>query len=103
MTPKPQANKLDEQYTKELEKLVIWLCNVYTQTQDSLGCHETDGGTDENWMKIFMTVPTIQGTHNRFMVKRIGELRTRLGNREGFKLNLDDVYEKLKENRKENN
>lgn len=92
-------SKKDE-YTVELEKMVIWLCDVYTKTQDSLACHETDGNTDDDWMKIFMTVPTIQGFHNRLMVKRIGLLRTRRGNREGFKMSLDDLYKRLSENRK---
>lgn len=89
-----------DEYTQELEKMVIWLCDVYNQTQDSLACHETDGETDGNWFKVFCAVPTIQGSYNRMMIKRIGALRTRLGNREGFKLSLDDIYERLSVGRK---
>lgn len=90
-----------DQYTQELEKMVIWLCNVYTMTQDSLAVHEKNGQTDDDWLKIFMTVPTIQGSHNRIMVEKIGNLRTIHGNREGWSMTLEELYEKLSVGRKE--
>lgn len=83
------------EYTQELEKMVIWLCDIYTQTQDNLACHEKNGQTDDAWMNIFMTVPTIQGTQNRMMVEKIGSLRSIRGNREGWNMTLDELYEKL--------
>lgn len=98
------ANKPDQEYTKELEKIVIFLCDVYAKGQDSLTCQTDDSGqVDEKWMDIFMAFPTIQGGINRAFAQRIGNLRTRLSNRESVKLSFKELFEKLKVGRKETN
>ncbi len=92
----------NEKYTRELEKLVIFLCDTYTVGQESLTCQETDDGrTDDDWAKVFMAFPTIQGFSNRNYVRKIGNLRTMRLNRETAEMTLKEVYEKLKVGRKE--
>ncbi len=99
-TPKPTADP--EIYIKELEKAIIFLCDVYTKGQDSLACQTNDRGeVDDKWLNIFMSFPTIQGSPNRMYVKRIGELRTQLGNREAIGMSFKDLYERMSVGRKE--
>ena len=45
----------DKEYIDELEKLVIFLCDVYTSTQDSLSVQEGEGtgGVDDKWFGMF--------------------------------------------------
>lgn len=92
----------DKEYIAELEKIVIFLCDVYTKGADSLACQTNDKGqVDDKWADIFMSFPTIQGTGNRIYVKKIGKLRTRLRNREAVKLSFKDLFERLKAGRTE--
>lgn len=101
-TTHPEPNLSDQEYISELEKTVIFLCDVYAKGKDSLTCQTTDKGeVDDKWMNVFMSFPTIQGTSNRIYVERIGKLRTRLGNREAVKLSFQELYEILKVGRKE--
>lgn len=88
-------NKLD--YIAELEKALIFMCDVYTKGADSLACQTNDKGeVDDKWWGIFVAFPTIQGTQNRIFVERIGALRTRLGNREAPSMSFEELYEKMK-------
>lgn len=90
----------DKEYIAELEKVIIFLCDVYTKGQDSLGVQENGTNTpDDKWLNIFMSFPTIQGTANRIYVSKIGNLRTRLKNREAVKLSFQELYEKIKHGR----
>jgi hypothetical protein len=92
----------DKEYIAELEKIVIFLCDVYTKGADSLACQTNDKGeTDDKWLNVFMSFPTIQGTGNRIYVDKIGKLRTRLSNREAVKMSFQDLYNRLKVGRKE--
>lgn len=92
----------DKEYIAELEKIVIFLCDVYTKGARSLSCQtEEDGQVSDKWMGIFMSFPTIQGTNNRFAVERIGNLRTQLLNREAPKISFQELYERLKATRKD--
>jgi len=93
----------DKEYTEELEKIVIFLCDVYTKGQDSLACQTNKDGTqpDEKWLNVFMSFPTIQGSMNRIYVSRIGNLRTSLLNRESVSMSFEEVFEKLKIGRRE--
>lgn len=91
----------DAEYTRELEKIIIFLCDVYTKGQDSLTCQtDEQGEVDEKWLGIMMSFPTIQGTMNRLAVRNIGNLRTQLLNREAVNISFDELYERLKAGRR---
>lgn len=92
----------DKEYTEELERIVIFMCDVYSKGQDSLACQTTpEGEVDDKWINIFMSFPTIQGSGNRIYVDRIGKLRTNLHNREAINLSFQELYEKLRIGRTE--
>lgn len=92
----------DKEYTEELEKIIIFLCDVYTKGADSLNCQtDSKGEVDDKWMNVYMSFPTIQGTGNRIAVRNIGNLRTRLLNREAPKISFQDLFERLKIGRRE--
>lgn len=94
----------DEEYIKELEKIVIFLAGAYTAGADAVGVREVDqGGVDERYMNILMAYPTIQGTGNRIFVERIGNLRNMRLNREAPSATWEQVFERLSKNRKEIN
>jgi hypothetical protein len=87
----------DKDYIEELEKIVIFLCDVYTKGADSLAVQvDRNGETDDKWVGIYMSFPTIQGSDNRFAVRDIGNLREKRGNREAPTLSLRQLYERLK-------
>ncbi len=91
----------NEEYTRELEKIVIFLCDVYTKGADSLAVQtDKNGEVDEKWMNVYMSFPTIQGTGNRIYVDKIGRLRDRRLNREAPSLSFQELYERLKVGRK---
>lgn len=93
----------NEEYTRELERIVIFMCDVYSKGSDSLAVQvDKNGETDEKWMNVYMAFPTIQGTMNRIYVDRIGALRERRGNREAPALSFEQLYERLKVGRKVN-
>lgn len=86
----------DKEYINELEKIVIFLCDVYVSGQDSLAVQEdSEGGVSDKWFGIFMHFPTIQGGMNRIFVRKISELRTIRGNREAIKMTFEELYERL--------
>ena len=92
----------DAEYTKELEKIVIFLCDVYSQGADSLSCQTNERGeVDDKWLNVYMSFPTIQGTGNRIAVRNIGNLRTTALNREAPQLSFQELYERLKTGRSE--
>lgn len=92
----------DKEYIQELEKVVIFLCDVYSKGADSLAVQtDKNGEVDDKWMGIFMSFPTIQGSGNRIAVDKIGALRNRLLNREAPKLSFQQLYERLKVGRKD--
>lgn len=92
----------DKEYIEELEKVVIFLCDVYTKGQDSLICQTNNKGeADEEWVKIFMHFPTIQGSMNRIGVRKIGNLRTKHSNREAVGMSFQELYERIKVGRKD--
>lgn len=92
----------DKEYIAELERIVIFLCDVYTKGADSLGVQvDKNGKVDEKWMGIYMSFPTIQGTSNRFAVRDIGNLREKRLNREAPTLSFRELYERLKEGRRD--
>ena len=93
----------DKEYIDELEKTLIFMCDVYTKTQDSLAVTEGEGigGVDDRWFKMFISVPTIQGTQNRHAVDKIGKLRTIRHNREAPKMSFDELYERIKQGRED--
>lgn len=92
----------NREYAEELEKIIIFLCDVYTKGADSLACQENDKGeVDDKWMNVFMTFPTIQGMENRIYVEKIGKLRTLRSNREAPKIGFKELYENIKSGRKE--
>ncbi len=93
----------DKEYIAELEKALIFMCDVYTKGADSLAVQEGKGtgGVDDKWMDIFMSFPTIQGTGNRIFVERIGNLRTIRLNREAPKMGFQQLFEHMKVGRKE--
>lgn len=91
----------DKEYTAELEKIIIFLCDVYSKGADSLAVQTTaTGEVNDKWMDIYMSFPTIQGTGNRIAVDRIGALRDHRLNREAPKISLTELYERLKTNRR---
>jgi hypothetical protein len=92
----------DKEYIAELEKVVIFLCDVYSKGAESLSCQTSSNGqVDEKWLNIFMSFPTIQGGINRIFVERIGKLRTNLHNREAIKMSFEDLYNRIKIGRTE--
>lgn len=92
---------MSKEYTEELEKALIFMCDVYSTYQDSISCQENNGETDDKWVGVYMSLPTIQGTSNRIYVEKIGNLRTKLGNREAPQLTFEELYKVLKLGRKE--
>lgn len=91
----------DKEYIAELEKIVIFLCDVYTKGQDSLACQvDATGQVDDKWAGIYMSFPTIQGTPNRMAVSKIGSLRNNMLNREAPKLSFSDLYDRLEKGRR---
>jgi len=91
----------NEEYIADLEKIIIFLCDVYSKGADSLAVQaDKNGEVDEKWMNVYMSFPTIQGTINRIYVDRIGALRDRLGNREAPSLSFADLYKRLEQGRK---
>ncbi len=91
----------DKQYIDELEKVIIFLCDVYSKAADSLAVQtDKNGEVDDKWLGVYMSFPTIQGTANRIAVDKIGALRDRRLNREAPKLSLQQLYERLKSGRK---
>lgn len=92
----------DKEYIAELEKIIIFMCDVYSKGADSLACQvDRNHEADEKWAGIFMSFPTIQGTANRIYVDKIGKLRERNLNREAPTLSFQQLYERLKEGRRE--
>lgn len=93
----------DKEYIAELEKVVIFLCDVYSKGADSLAVQvDKNGETDDKWMNVYMSFPTIQGSLNRIYVDKIGRLRERRGNREAVNLTFQQLYERIKTGRKGN-
>lgn len=91
----------DKEYIAELEKIVIFLCDVYSKGADSLSVQtDNSGEVDAKWMNVFMSFPTIQGSINRIYVSEIGRLRTKTLNREAPKLSFQQLFERLKVGRK---
>lgn len=95
------AELTDKEYVAELEKIVIFLCDVYSKGYDSVSVQEKDGEPDKKWLGIYMSFPTIQGFSNRMAVDKIGKLGNHRLNREAPKLSLQQLYERLKVNRKD--
>lgn len=92
----------DKEYIQELEKIIIFLCDVYSKGADSLSVQtDKNGETDDKWMSIFMSFPTIQGSVNRIAIDKIGALRDSRRNREAPKLSFQQLYERLRVGRKE--
>lgn len=92
----------DKEYSQELEKIIIFLCDVYSKGANSLSVQTNKNGeVDDKWMGIFMSFPTIQGSSNRIAVDKIGALRNSRLNREAPKLSFQQLYEHLKVGRKE--
>lgn len=93
----------DKEYIAELEKALIFMCDVYSKGADSIAVQEGEGhgGVSDKWFGIFMSFPTIQGTGNRIYVERIGKLRTNLSNREATKMSFQELFERMKIGRKE--
>lgn len=91
----------DKEYIRELEKIVIFLCDVYAKGADSLSVQtDTNGDVDKKWMNIYMSFPTIQGTANRIFVSKIGRLRDRRLNREAPTLSFQQLYQRLEAGRR---
>lgn len=90
----------DKEYIAELEKVVIFMCDVYTKGADSLSVQEKDNEVDEKWWGVFMTFPTIQGTMNRIAVKDIGNLRNQRLNFETPNISFSELLEHLKVGRR---
>lgn len=91
----------DKEYTAELEKIIIFLCDVYTKGQDSMACQTDESGkVNDKWADIYMSFPTIQGSSNRIAVSKIGSLRNNLLNREAPKISLPDLYDRLEKGRR---
>lgn len=102
MPDRPQDQLTDKQYIEELEKVIIFMCDVYSKGADSLSCQVNDSHeVDDKWMGIFMSFPTIQGAANRIYVGKIGRLREYNLNREAPKLSFQQLYERLKVGRRE--
>lgn len=96
------SNLTEQEYTEELEKIIIFLCDVYSKYQDSIACQVNDKGTvDDNYFDVFMSLPTIQGTGNRIYIDRIGKLRTQHLNREAPKISFKEIYERLNKMRRD--
>lgn len=94
----------DKEYIAELEKIVIFLCDVYSKGADSLACQvNSDGQANDKWAEIYMSFPTIQGTGNRMAINRIAKLRNHMLNREAPRISFQELYERLKVARKELN
>lgn len=92
----------DKEYIKELEKIIIFLCDVYAKGADSLDVQtDKNGEVNDKYMGIYMSFPTIQGTGNRTAVNKIANLRNSRLNREAPKLSLQQLYERLKVNRRD--
>lgn len=92
----------DAQYIEELEKIIIFLCDVYNSGAESLACQTNDKGeVDEKWAGVYMMFPTIQGVSNRIYVGKIAKLRTQLLNREAPRISFQELYERLKAGRRE--
>lgn len=92
----------DEEYTAELERIVIFLAGAYTAGYDSVRVHEDgNGNIDERYMNILMAYPIIQGTGNRIFVERIGNLRNVRLNREAPQATWEQVFERISKGRKE--
>lgn len=91
----------DKEYIAELEKIVIFLCDVYSKGADSLAVQvDKNGEANDKWMSVYMSFPTIQGSANRIYVDKIGKLRERRGNREAVNLSFQQLYERLRVGRK---
>lgn len=91
----------DKEYIAELERIVIFLCDVYSKGADSLAVQvNKNGETDDKWMGIYMSFPTIQGTSNRIYVDKIGGLREKRLNREAPQLSFQQLYERIKVGRR---
>lgn len=92
----------EQKYIRDLEKIIIFLCDTYTAGQDSLTCQTTENGqVDDKWANIYMMFPTIQGFSNRNYVRKIGNLRTKHLNRESIGITFEELYKKLKQGRTE--
>lgn len=90
----------DKEYAEELEKIVIFMCDVYSKYQDSIAVQTDDKGqTDDGWFNVYMSLPTIQGSMARIYVDRIGKLRDKRHNREAPKINFQQLYEILSKKR----
>lgn len=94
-TPTPLS---DKEYIEELEKVVMFMCGVYSSYQESIAVQESNNQTDDKWFSVYMSLPTIQGTSNRIYVDRIGKLRNHRLNKEAPKMSLEYLYERLKSN-----
>ena len=85
-----------EEYIRNLEIALIFLCECYTKAEEAVGCRETGNKSVSNkYSKLWFNFPMIQGSFNKFAISDIGSLRTILGNREENTMSFRDIFDKM--------
>lgn len=89
-----------DKYIKELELALIFMCDVYNTAKDSIAsCREGETSMSDKYMDLWFNFPMVQGTMNNIAINKIGNLRTKLGNRESNSMSLTEILEMMKKNR----
>lgn len=90
-----------DEYIKNLEIALIFMCECYSKAEEAVGCREDkDGMASKKYIDLWFNFPMIQGSSNKFSIKKIGSLRTKLGNREENTISFNDIFLRLKVGRK---
>jgi len=87
-----------EKYIRELEKMLIFMCEVYISAKDMLATCRTneDGKTNEEYCNLWFSFPMIQGTMNNIAIQKIAKLRTEIGNREANEVSLQEILGEMR-------
>lgn len=91
-----------DQYIFELEKALIFMCDIYNQAYNSLARYKETESDEMNdkYIDLWLTFPMIQGTTAQCAVSRISELRDVRSNYVRPSISLETLYEHIKANPK---
>lgn len=85
----------EAEYVKQLERLVIFLADIYTKTTKI-----TENELIENKNDIHCKIPLIQGLKNQLAINKIASLKETLNDEDDnvkYNLNLDSIVKSMKE------
>lgn len=89
-----------EDYIRELEVALIFMCGCYVSAKNAVSVREdSNGEVDDRYVDIMLAFPMIQGIQNLIAVTNIANLRTLRSNYEANSISLTEIYEIMKNKR----